>query len=322
MKEIMIGNSLPLSCSIVIRAYNEEETVARLLEGITQQTVKNVEVVVVDSGSTDNTVRVAEKYHARVIKISPDQFSFGRSLNLGIKHCNAEIIIIASAHIYPVYPDWIEKLLLPFQDKKVALAYGKQRGNLASFFSERQIFQRWYPDQSNLQQKHPFCNNANAAIRKSLWLTHPYDEILSGLEDIAWSHWVVEQGYSLAYIAEAEVVHIHSETPEAVRNRYYREAMAFKRIFPHETFSLLDFARLVVTNITSDLWHAYRNKELFSSLSSIFWFRWMQFRGTYQGYRQSGPLTWQLRQTFYYPHGITNQYNKISRDVEPIRYNE
>ena len=55
-------------------------------------------------------------------------------------------------------------------------------------------------------------------------------------------------------------------------------------------------------------------------LRSIFWFRLMQFWGTYQGYRQTGPLTWQLRQTFYYPQGIGGVTQAARRDLEPIRY--
>ena len=105
-------------------------------------------------------------------------------------------------------------------------------------------------------------------------------------------------------------------------NRYRREAMAFKQIFPEETFRFVDLVRLVTTNIASDLWHASRQRSLWTSLDSIFWFRWMQFWGTYQGYRQSGPLTWQLRKTFYYPRGINATSQAAPRKVKPISYND
>ena len=49
-------------CSIVIRAYNEGIYIGRLLEGIQQQTIKDVQIILVDSGSTDDTVQVAEKF--------------------------------------------------------------------------------------------------------------------------------------------------------------------------------------------------------------------------------------------------------------------
>jgi rhamnosyltransferase len=58
-----------MNCSIIIRAYNEEEHLGRLLEGIAEQSVKDVEVILVDSGSTDSTVALAERYGARVVRI-------------------------------------------------------------------------------------------------------------------------------------------------------------------------------------------------------------------------------------------------------------
>lgn len=311
------------ACSIVIRAYNEAQHIGRLLQGIRAQTLQEVEVILVDSGSTDATVEIASQHGAVVVHIQPEEFTFGRSLNLGIQQARAELIVIASAHVYPVYPDWLERLLAPFADPQVGLTYGKQRGAPTTHFSELQVFARWFPEESQSRQAHPFCNNANAAIRKSLWQTQPYDETLSGLEDLAWAKWLTEQGLLLSYVAEAEIIHVHHETPRQVFNRYRREAMAFKRLFPHERFNLLDFLRLASSNTLSDLWHALQQGYLGKHWRSIFWFRWNQFWGTYQGYRHAGPLTWQLRQTFYYPNGVRTLGSPTQpRNVEPIQYND
>ena len=310
---------MTLECSLVIRAYNEAQHLPRLLEGIQQQTINEVEIILVDSGSTDDTVAIAQSFGAKIVRIPSAEFTFGRSLNFGVRAARRELVVIASAHVYPVYPDWLERLLSPFEDQRVALVYGKQRGMDTSKFSEHQIFRQWFPDADVLRQESPFCNNANAAIRRSLWEQNPYDESLTGLEDLAWAKWAQGAGYTIAYAAHAEIVHIHNETPRGVYNRYRREAMAFKRIFPESHFNLYDFARLTVTNILSDLSHAARQRVFWRHFGSIFWFRYNQFMGTYQGYRQSGPVTQQLRQTFYYPHWSAG--NTDERDVEPIRYN-
>lgn len=307
-----------MNCSIVIRACNEAQHLPRLLEGIRRQTVKDVEIILVDSGSTDGTPSIAESYGVQVVNIPSAEFTFGRSLNFGVGAAKHELIVIASAHVYPVYPDWLECLLRPFDDEKVALVYGKQRGMGTSKFSEHRIFRQWFPDTDIPRQQSPFCNNANAAIRRSLWEAHPYDETLTGLEDLAWAKWAQGAGYALSYAAKAEVVHIHNETPRGVYNRYRREAMAFKRIFPEAHFNIYDFSRLTVTNILSDLFHAVRKRVLWRQFPSVFWFRASQFWGTYQGYRQSGPVTQQLRQTFYYPHWSVGSADE--RDVEPIQY--
>ncbi len=309
------------TCSIVIRAYNEDQHIGRLLEGIKQQTVKDVDVILVDSGSTDATVAIAESYGARVVRIRPEEFTFGRSLNYGIKEAKREFIVIASAHVYPVYPDWLETMLRPFQDESIALTYGKQRGPDFAKFSEQQIFHQWYPDVSKPKQETAFCNNANSAIRKSLWEKNNYDETLTGLEDLAWAKWAKEQGHAISYVAEAEIIHVHNETPRGVYNRYRREAMALRRIYPEAHFNFYDFLRLTATNILSDLWHAARERVLLKNISSIFWFRYMQFHGTRIGHRETSLVTPQLRETFYYARGKKLE-GEDKRNVEPIRYEE
>ncbi|MHB8856597.1 MAG: glycosyltransferase family 2 protein [Bellilinea sp.] len=309
-------------CSIVIRAYNEEKHIARLLTGILEQTVKDVQIILVDSGSQDDTVAIASRFPVDIVHIQPQDFTFGRSLNLGIAAAKAEWVVMASAHVYPVYPDWLEKLLEPFADPQIGLSYGKQRGGKTSKYSEHQVFRSWFPDQSVPHQAHPFCNNANAAIRRSLWQQHPYDEQLTGLEDLAWARWLLTQGQFLAYTAEAEIIHVHNETWRGIYNRYRRESMAFKQIYPHETFHFSDFIRLWVSNVWNDWRVATSEKVLGKEWANIIRFRAMQFWGTYQGYRRSGPLTWKLKQTFYYPATAFENPTAKQRNVEPIQYHE
>jgi len=306
--------------SIVIRAFNEEKHIGKLLAGIAEQTLKDPEVIVVDSGSTDATVAIASRFGVRLVHIDPGEFTFGRSLNLGCQAASREHIVNASAHVFPVYPDWLERLVAPFADSAIALSYGKQRGGPATKFSEHQVFAKLYPDQSRPRQESPLCNNANAAIRRSLWQQHPYDESLSGLEDLAWASWALEQGRNLSYVAEAEVIHVHEETPRQVYNRYRREAIALRRIRPQEHFHLLDLARLYLSNVASDAYHARRQGQLGEVWREILWFRWMQFWGTYRGFMHRGPLGQQLKESFYYPRTIRQTPSAPQRALKPIDY--
>ncbi len=299
--------------SIVIRCYNEEQHIGRLLSGIMQQTLQDREIILVDSGSTDATLSIASRYPVQVVCIDPQEFSFGRSLNRGCQTARGEYIVIASAHTYPVYNDWLEQMVARFTDPQVALVYGKQRGPEDAKYAEQQVFVRWYPEQSNHRQTHPFCNNGNAAIRRALWEQVPYDEDLTGLEDLGWAHRIVGLGYHLAYAAEGEVIHVHSETWRQVYNRYRREALAFKRIFPQEQFHFRDFLRLFFTNVFSDYYHAWHDRVLHQHWLDIPAFRLMQFWGTYQGYAYRGPVTGPLRETFYYPRGLARPANQVDQ---------
>ena len=288
-------------CSILIRCYNEERHIGRLLRGITQQTITDTEIILVDSGSTDATLAIASRYPVKIVHISPEEFSFGRALNMGCEVAIHDFIVLASAHTYPLYKDWLEKLLDFFTNDRVALVYGKQRGNELSKFSEHQVFAQWFPNVSNRSQSLPFCNNANAVIRKSVWEKILYDESLTGLEDLDWAKRALAQHYRIAYAADAEIVHVHEETFKHILNRYRREALALKQIMPEEQFTFLDFIRLFIGNCGNDLLRALHEGILRKEFLSICSFRLMQFWGTYRGFSQKLPVSKSLRHRFYYP---------------------
>jgi rhamnosyltransferase len=308
--------------SVVIRARNEEKYIDRLLYGITQQTVKNVEIILVDSGSTDNTLAIASQYPVNVVHIQPENFTFGRSLNMGIDASSGEAIVIISAHCYPVYPDWLEQLVKPLENEDVAISYGKQRGGSTNHFSEHQFFSKYFPENSVLQQGHPYSHNANAAIKKHLWKQNPYNENLTGLEDLAWSSWAMESGYTIAYVAEAEIIHLHDETASQVFNRYKREAVAMKQILPNSKFSLLKFIKFWLKNTLSDMNQARHKRSLAKNWWPIIWFRFMQFWGTYRGFHYSGKIDAQLHRAFYYPPDILDKKLPKQRSIKPIYYDQ
>jgi GT2 family glycosyltransferase len=213
--------------------------------------------------------------------------------------------------VYPRRDDWLECLLRKFEED-VALVYGKQRGNDITTFSENQIFKQWFPNYDIDRQGHPFCNNANAAIKRNIWKKYKYDETLTGLEDVDWAKRVQKDGYVISYASEAEVVHVHDETVSEVFNRYRREAYAHRQIMPNQTFSLFDFLWLSMTNVFSDYQVARQEGVLISNLLDIPKFRLVQFWGTYRGFANDGTVSNRLWQRFYYPN--RESYPSTNRD--------
>lgn len=287
--------------SVVIRSYNEEKHIAKLLTGIRSQTLDDVEVILVDSGSTDHTVALAERGGARIVHIAKEEFSFGRALNRGCAAASGDILVFASAHVYPLRKDWLEHLVAPMADPQVALSYGRQVGNECTRFSEHQVFEAWFPAVSTRRQPHNFCNNANCAIRRQGWQERRYDEVLTGLEDLAWARLARQQGGHIAYVAEAAIAHVHEETWSRIRNRYRREAMALRQIEPSIRFGLVDFVGLTTSNIVSDLKAAARQRQLRQQWAEIALFRFNQFYGTWRGHAAPGAVDGALRERFYYP---------------------
>lgn len=287
--------------SVVIRCYNEAEHIGKLLAELKRQSFTDYEVIVVDSGSDDGTLDIVGSEDVILEHIRKEDFSFGRSLNIGCRAARGEFLVFISAHCYPEHEDWLVNLLAGFDDEKVAVVYGKQRGIPDSHFSERQIFKSWFPEESIARQEGPFSNNANAAVRRSLWEMNPYDESLTGLEDVAWAQQVMRDGWWVSYRADAGVIHVHDETPSQIRNRYRREAITFQKVFPGEHFSTWDFLRLTTRNVIADTLAARDNRRGLKDFLPILRFRVSQFAGTYQGFNMRRPPSSDLKQRFYYP---------------------
>lgn len=290
------------TASVVIRCYNEREHIGKLLHGVFEQTYDDFEVILVDSGSTDGTLEIAQQYPIEdIVYIPSHKFSFGRALNYGCEEARGEFCVFISAHCYPKRVDWLERLLEKFETDDVAMVYGKQRGGGPTKFSERQIFRRWFPDEDIDYQLTPFANNANAAIRRELWEEYPYNEHLTGLEDLDWGKRVKDAGYEISYASEAEIIHIHDETLKQIYNRYRREAIAHKQIIQDQEFTFTDFLGAVVRNVLSDCLAAANQGELLNSIRSILTFRLLQFWGTYRGFKHDNTVSERLRKRFYYP---------------------
>ncbi len=294
-------NSSKLTTSIVIRALNEEKYIGKLLFGLKQQSKLPEEIILVDSGSTDNTLLIASSYDIKIHQIRKEEFTFGRALNIGCKLAQNQILIFLSAHVYPPHKDWLVNLLQPFEDELVVSTYGKQRGNQKTKFSENRIFLSWFPEEVTNKGTKYFCNNANCAIRRSIWKKYPYDEDLTGLEDIDWAKKQYLLGKKIVYVPESEIIHVHDENWMQIRNRYRREAIALKKIEPNISMNFVNMIYLILLSVFSDFLAVKSIKSFRSNCISIILFRFNQYFGTMIGMNSRNNNINDLRQTFYYP---------------------
>ena len=238
--------------SIVIRAFNEERWLPDVLKSIESQRYRDFEVLIVDSGSVDRTREIAAAAGARIVRLRPEDFTFGHSLNLGIRESRGSLVAILSAHAIPTDADWLERLVTPLRDPKTAMVFGRHRGHAVSKFSEARDFERVFPQrQVWMDDEHVFANNANSAIRRELWEQHPFDEGLPGLEDAEWAiHWLQHER-AVLYEPAACIYHVHTESWPQVRQRFHREGVAGRwtkvriiRNIPGEIFREVRWAAL------------------------------------------------------------------------------
>lgn len=289
--------------SIVIRTLNEQKHLRQLLAGIRDQERDGfeIETVIVDSGSTDSTLAIANESSVRIVTIRKEDFSFGRSLNAGCAVATGDILVFVSGHCVPCDKHWIAKLIAPLGSHSVCYSYGGQMGDSSSHFSERQIFSKYFPDHDKIPQDDFYCNNANAALLKSTWQQHPFDEELTGLEDMQLAKRLVAQGHKIAYVSGADVFHLHSESWAQVRRRFEREAIALQHIMPEIQIGLLDVIRYFFSAVLLDIGTAIQQKELRKHVLDILLYRFQQFSGSYRGNHFTRQLSRKVKEAYFFP---------------------
>jgi rhamnosyltransferase len=301
-----IINLAKAQISVVIRTLNEERYLRDLLRAIARQDTDclGVEVVLVDSGSTDDTLKVAEAYGCKTLHVRREDFSFGRSLNVGCEAAQGEYLVITSGHCVPVDDRWLKFLVEPLVHGKAEYVYGRQLGGPQTAFSEARIFSKYFPEQSAVPQSDSYCNNANSALLKSSWRRYRFNEELTGLEDIELAQRLQRGGGKLGYVADAAVYHYHHETWAQVRRRFEREAIALQRIMPQLHVSFWDVVRYVSSSVWRDMRHALREGRLFRDLHSIVLYRCNQYWGSYSGNHDHRLLSRYERERYFFPERL------------------
>ncbi|HEV7663448.1 MAG TPA: glycosyltransferase [Chloroflexota bacterium] len=201
--------------AVVIRAKNEARFLGETLAAICAPgAIQPRQLIVVDSGSTDGTQDIVRSCpQATLLQIRPTEFTYGYALNLGVANTDADLIATLSAHSLPADHTWLQALVEPFKDARVAGVYGRQlpRPNATVLELLGMRLTGVLSDTPRLLDRRPLFSNANGAFRRSLWLDHPFDENVGGAEDIAWVRTMQERGYAVAYQPTAKVYHSHGE---------------------------------------------------------------------------------------------------------------
>ena len=205
--------------SIIIRTKNEEKWIGLCLQSVLAQKVKaEIEIIIVDNVSTDNTLEIANRYKINRILLI-EKFLPGKALNIGIKASKGDYIVCLSAHCIPKEKNWLEEMLKNCKKNNIAGVYGRQLPT--SFTKEvdkRDLITVFGLDRRK-QEKDYFFHNANSMIPRSIWKDFPFDENVTNIEDRVWGKKVIEAGYNIIYEPEACVYHYHGLNQSNIAKR-------------------------------------------------------------------------------------------------------
>jgi rhamnosyltransferase len=274
-----------IKVSIVIPTKNAGSLFVNTLEGIKNQEYEDhIELVCIDSGSSDETISLAEQYGAIVKTIPPEEFNHGLTRNMGIEISSGEIIIIMSQDAVPGDRYLIKNFVDAFEDPQVAGAYARQvprtdadlltKRNLNHWLTGRETEEvRWIKNwktykQLTPMQRHRFYNfdDVCSALRKSVWKAIPFRANDFG-EDIDWSQQVLEAGWKIAYWPKSFVVHSHDRS---FMYDYKRNFQTSKKVFEQYGLCLVPSWKhiipLVLNTIIKDWKYILQNEKNFRTL--------------------------------------------------------
>jgi rhamnosyltransferase len=229
--------------SILIPTKNGGGDLERCLRGIgMQRTQVPVEVIVVDSGSTDGSCELARRHGAAVHEIAPEAFDHGATRNLAAGLAKGDVLVFTSQDAYAEDDQWLERLVAPLRDGAGELAgvYGRQLAHHGAAPPEQYFLDFLYGPVSRTQNlagggaismQTTLFSNVNAAIPKAMWERFPFAEDMIMSEDQEWSRRVLIAGHELRYVAGAAVRHSHDYTFAAAFKRFFDSGVSASRSY-------------------------------------------------------------------------------------------
>ncbi len=252
------------SVSVVVPVKDGARYLAELLDAVGAQAgaATSLEVLVIDSGSTDDSVAIASSPSrgARVLEIAPASFGHGRTRNLGVESTTGEVVCFLTQDATPA-PGWLAALLSGFDlAGDVGAVYGPHlpradtppmiARELVAFFATHEGPRRGPAVQREGDEA--FLSNVNAAYRRDCWEALRFAD-LAYSEDQAFARAMLAAGWAKAYVPQAAVLHAHDYPPVQFMRRYFDEYRGLRASLGHvEAFGVRSSYRDVRSLVAAD----------------------------------------------------------------------
>lgn len=212
--------------SFVIRTKNEGKYLEKTCKRIREQNEElECEIVIVDSGSSDNTLNIAKKYADKTINISTRSFTWGYALNAGIASTRGDIVCLISGHCFiDGGTDSVKKVYNILRNSDYACLYGMQVGNVCVDKMEAVELSELFPDNkidSTQVEQIPGVSNACCILKKEVWEKYKFNETAQSAEDGIWYRKITENGYKALYYPDFKVIHAHPFNVEYMYKKWY-----------------------------------------------------------------------------------------------------
>jgi len=216
--------------SVVIPTKNAGSLFRDVLKAVCEQVdATSSEVLVIDSGSTDQTLDIAAEFPVRVEEIEPETFGHARTRNLGGELTDGEYLVYLTQDATPM-EGWLDELVRPLEnDDEIAGAYSRQIPREHATPMKKHFLEQFYPETAETNRKEGerltrddiFFSNVSSILRREVWEEIPFPEGMIMSEDQLWAKRILEAGYMTRYAAQSRVRHSHREGIVEIFKRYF-----------------------------------------------------------------------------------------------------
>lgn len=220
------------SLSVVIPTLNVENEIDSLLDTIEAQSLKPLDIVVVDSSSDDGTVdEVAKHPCVNLIRIERKEFNHGSTRDMALRRSAGEFVCFLTQDAVPASNLYLERLVAPFlADDSIALVTGRQLPKADARRFEQLVRKFNYPNVPSVRSKSDlpkygiktfFASDTCSAYRRTAYLECGGFDHVNTNEDMLMAARFIASGLKVAYEPSAEVYHSHNLAPsqQFARNR-------------------------------------------------------------------------------------------------------
>jgi glycosyltransferase involved in cell wall biosynthesis/GT2 family glycosyltransferase len=244
-----------------------------LMESLAGQELPGgLEVLAVDSGSTDGSPAMLEAHGARVVRVPPESFDHGATRNLAVSEARGAVVVFLSQDALPAGPRFVLTLVETLEaDPRLAGAFARQTPRAGADPLTRRDLAAWVaagpaprvvflPEMAALESMSPLerhrllaFDDVASAVRRDVLLAHPFARTRFG-EDAEWAQRVLRAGFGIGYVPSAVVVHSHARTARGLFRRNYLGHRVLHRLFGLRTIpDLPHLVRASAGAVASDL---------------------------------------------------------------------
>jgi 2-polyprenyl-3-methyl-5-hydroxy-6-metoxy-1,4-benzoquinol methylase/glycosyltransferase involved in cell wall biosynthesis len=256
IKEEAVAKQEAVTVSVVIPTKNGGEDFRRVLATIANQKgFRQIEIIVVDSGSTDKTVDLADQFAAKVIKILPEEFTHSYARNLGARHASGQYLLFTVQDALPPSDSWLHELFSVIKNNQVVavscaefpaasadLFYRAISWNHYRFLevdnADRLMSKNGADDHISLRKNGQLSDLA-CLISRDVFAQYEYKTDYG--EDLDLGLRLIRDGYSLAFLGSTRIIHSHNRPAYYYLKRSYVENLFVPKIFSDYPILSRDF---------------------------------------------------------------------------------